>query len=761
VAPDIETRILSQILLVESVVAQMPNPEGMLQFAVRGLEGIPGVARVWFQEGPPLPDPSRCHGFEIRRDGKTHAVLCFEVTDEALFSPYAPYLNNLACMLGIVLDDHVQRQENERYRTALESLVEARTQALATNRALLNAIVDGTTDAIYVKDRQGRYLLFNQSAANIVGQRAGDVLGKDDTLLFPQHEAEMIMDGDRRVMAGGLVKTYEENLTDAVGRHRIFLSTKGPVCDDGGEVIGLFGIARDITARKLAEEQLAQSEQELEESKALLEGVVENLPFTVFLKEATDLKFVLFNRAGEELVGIGRADVLGKNNLDLFPPDQAEQFSANDREVLDGELGLVDIPEEQILTARKGLRLLHTRKVCLRGADGSTKYLLGISEDITDQKRAAEEHARLQAQLQQIQKMESLGTLAGGIAHDMNNVLGAILGLASANIETQPQASPARRSFETIAMAATRGAEMVRGLLAFARQGQGTEQVLDLNAIIRDEVRLLERTTLSSVRLEMALQIDLHPVRGDASALAHAFMNLCVNAVDAMSGHGVLTLRTRNVDHAWIEAAVEDTGTGMPKDVLDRAMEPFFTTKALGKGTGLGLSTVYSMVQAHRGQIEINSVPGLGTQVKMRFPACAAGTEPNLPENSPLPDEPQHVLKVLLIDDDELIQNAMRPMLQSMGHSVLSSPSGESALAAVESGFRPDVVILDMNMPGLGGGGTLPRLRARLPQVPVLISTGRADQASQDLAALYPLVTLLPKPFTIHELRRNLKQLGW
>jgi CheY-like chemotaxis protein len=244
-------------------------------------------------------------------------------------------------------------------------------------------------------------------------------------------------------------------------------------------------------------------------------------------------------------------------------------------------------------------------------------------------------------------------------------------------------------------------------------------------------------------------------------------MNLCVNAVDAMPERGTLTVRTRNLDPGWIEVLVADTGTGMTREILDKALEPFFTTKEVGKGTGLGLSMVYSTVKAHRGRLELQSEPGRGTRVRMRFPACAAGTRAAVPGPKPPLAPSSRALTVLLVDDDELIQSSMRSTLEFLGHSAATASDGESALAMLEAGLEPDVVILDMNMPGLGGCGTLPRLRALCPGLPVLLATGRADQTAQNLTVAYPKVSLMSKPFTLRELQRGLEGLlagagcGW
>jgi CheY-like chemotaxis protein len=236
-------------------------------------------------------------------------------------------------------------------------------------------------------------------------------------------------------------------------------------------------------------------------------------------------------------------------------------------------------------------------------------------------------------------------------------------------------------------------------------------------------------------------------------------MNLCVNAVDAMDGEGTLTLRTRNGADGTAQVEVADTGSGMSPEVQQKALDPFFTTKAQGKGTGLGLSIVYGIVKTHRGSLEIESAPGRGTVILLRFPAAApapAGPEAGEPAQAPGTGP---ALGILLVDDDEFIRMSMEQVLSTMGHAVLLAASGEEALGLLEGGQRPDLVMLDMNMPGLGGAGTLPRLRGILPSVPVLIVTGKADQAAQELADRHERVALLPKPFTAEEIRTQLKRL--
>jgi PAS domain S-box-containing protein len=434
-----------------------------------------------------------------------------------------------------------------------------------------------------------------------------------------------------------------------------------------------------------------------------------------------------------------------------------EDFSATEEAIQAAIAGQRPFDLEfRIIRPDGAVRFIRSDGQVLRDAGGRAVRIIGINRDRTREVEAEAEQRRLQAELQHAEKLESLGRLAGGVAHDMNNVLAAILALASANQDAQPPGSPARDAFKTITQAAVRGGKMVKSLLSFARQRPAEEREVDLNAILREEVSLLERTTLSKVRLELDLSPGLRPIRGDVVALTNAFMNLWVNAVDAMPDQGRILLRTRNLEDGRVEVLVQDTGCGMTRSVLERAQDPFFTTKEEGKGTGLGLALVYSTVKAHRGQVEILSEPGRGTSVRLLFPASAPAA-PAAPPAAEPPAKPERgALSVLLVDDDDLVLRSTQALLGIMGHAVTAAASGEEALAAVQGGLRPDLVILDLNMPGLGGAGTLPRLRAALPATPVLLATGRVDQTALDLVKAHPHVALLSKPFSMDDLLAHL-----
>jgi signal transduction histidine kinase len=424
-----------------------------------------------------------------------------------------------------------------------------------------------------------------------------------------------------------------------------------------------------------------------------------------------------------------------------------------------GNLTLVNVP---ILLMGRILGSIGTGTF---GAEGvrvpdalEREFLMSLASQVgasLDRIRLLRERRQLEQQLARTQKMESLGSLAGGMAHDMNNVLGAIMALASVHRRQAEPASSLQHGMDTIIKACERGGALVKGLLGFARQDLSQVRLLDLNTVVVEEVALLKHTTLQRVRLEMDLDDHLRPILGDPSALSHALMNLCVNAVDAMPEGGTLLLRTRNGPGGTVELAISDSGCGMSQEIQEKALDPFFTTKPEGKGTGLGLPIVYGTMKAHHGKMTIQSATGAGTTVLLSFPAGEGETAPAAGRAAGTGTNTG--LDILVIDDDELVQASLGQLLEALGHRPTMAERGEEGLRLLEKGLPADAVILDWNMPGLGGAGTLPRLRELRPELPVLLSTGRADKAAQEATLRISGVTLLLKPFTLEQMEKRLE----
>ena len=382
------------------------------------------------------------------------------------------------------------------------------------------------------------------------------------------------------------------------------------------------------------------------------------------------------------------------------------------------------------------------------------RVVMNFVVDLTEMRAAQEQERETQRELHHLQRLESLGRLAGGVSHDMNNVLAAVMVMASL-LETRFGDQPEVAKYAaTILNAAGRGRDLVKRLTDFARKEVKDATPLDLNTLVRQEADLLEHTLLKKVTIQIDLQDPLPPILGEASGLANALMNLCVNACDAMPDGGVLRLETRLHGDGRVEVAVQDTGEGMPPEVAARALEPFFTTKAPGLGTGLGLSIVYGTVKAHGGTVDIRSRPGEGTRISLTFPPHSSGSALAAP--GPGPEPVQRRLRILVVDDDELILETVPRLLEALGHQVQLAPGGLEALGQVEGGAPLDWVILDLNMPGLSGLETLARIRALRPGLPVLVSSGFRDAASLEAIQQFAGVSTLDKPYNLEDLRKAL-----
>ena len=509
-------------------------------------------------------------------------------------------------------------------------------------------------------------------------------------------------------------------------------------------------MARDITAQKRAEEALRESSQRLE----LATGAASLGIWDRNLRDDTEV----WNDRMMEIYGLaGRTapPSIEEWYRDILHPEDRVATDAAILAALAGERRY----ELEFRARRPDGSIRHIRSSghVLRDADGRAVRIIGVNQDRTPQVEAEAEQRRLQAELQHAEKLESIGSLAGGVAHDMNNVLAAVMGMASVLRSDCPDADPRAAPLDTIIRACTRGRDVVKSLLYFARKDLEAAGPVSLNLVAREMVQLLSYTTLRRVRISTDLQDPLPLIEGDGGALSHALINLCVNAVDAMPDGGTLELRTRSGPRS-VSISVKDSGAGMNAEVMRKSIEPFFTTKPVGKGTGLGLAMVYGTVKAHKGSFEIRSEPGAGTEVILEFPPMAGAPAEPGPDHAPAP-APGGPLRILLVDDDDLIRMSVGPMLSALGHEAHLAESGQEALRRIQD-LELDLVILDMNMPGLNGAQTLALLLERRPGQAVLMATGYSDASIAPLLAGRPNVQSLRKPFSLKELQAKLAAMG-
>lgn len=376
-------------------------------------------------------------------------------------------------------------------------------------------------------------------------------------------------------------------------------------------VAKILGVSRDISQRRRAEAALRASEERFQKA-------FRSSPVMMTLSDLATGRFLDVNDSYCTTSGFSREESIGRTSIEVgWVSAEVRDMAVRAMQ----ETGRVSNLEIRVRT-RAGDELTVLMSGEVLELEGRPCWLV-IATDITDRKRMELERVVLETQVQHLKRMESIGRLAGGVAHDMNNVLTAILTLAELQALEAVEGTSLHEDMETIAQACLRGQATVRGLLDFARADVAKMEVLDLNTIVRGEVALLQRTTLQKVRLVTELDEGLPAVRGDRAALTHVLMNLCLNAVDAMAHDGVVSVRTMRDGASHVLVEVVDTGHGMPADVLERALDPFFTTKPQGKGTGLGLSIVFGTVKAHGGTMTIRSTPGEGTTVAIRLPVAA------------------------------------------------------------------------------------------------------------------------------------------
>jgi signal transduction histidine kinase/CheY-like chemotaxis protein len=519
-----------------------------------------------------------------------------------------------------------------------------------------------------------------------------------------------------------------------------------------------------VSALGNSREMLTRGLQEAAQARAQLATLVDSTDDLVWLVDARDCRLTLFNRAFEEAVrSLGVREVRhGLTPEDVLPKEAASWWRQLHARVLAEGSVTAEIP-----TSSGGILLLSCHRIEVDGA------LIGVSvfaKDITDRIRAREDRARLEQHLLQAQKLESLGSLAGGVAHDYNNMLAGIMGHADLLLDSETD--PKRReSLRAIVMASTRSGELTKKLLAFARRGKNIAEATDLRELARDSLDMLRPSFHPQVVPVLALD-GKWTVDGDPSQLQQVLVNLCINAVEAMPRGGTLSLAvvdrwlddaeaaTRQlVPGAYVELLVADTGVGMDQETAVRAFEPFFSTKddASSGGTGLGLSTVYGIVQLHHGSVTLASTPGRGTTVSVLMPRGTLARPAQ--ERSASRQSAGGI--VLVVDDEELLREFTTAALGRLGYGVLTAPDGEAGVTIFrERHAELEGVLLDLKMPKKNGREAFVEMRGIDPSVPVLICSGYGDNEEAQTLISLGASGLLAKPFKIAELGAQLKALG-
>ena len=644
---------------------------------------------------------------------------------------------------------------------------------IASTRLLASQILETIPDAIVGVDKTGTIVQVNKQTELLFGYTHDELIGKPVEMLIPerirqehdQHRANFAEHPRVRQMGAGL-DLYGKRKDGSEFSVEISLS---PVNTEEGLLV--LSAIRDVSARKKIEEELRKAHQELGartdrqlyEYRTQLASIIDSSEDAIVGKDLNGI-ITSWNRGAQSIYGYSADEMMGRSVTILAPDDRSDEIPAILNKIRNGE---TVSHFESVRVTKDGRHLNISLTISpIRDTDGTIVGASVIGRDITANKRAEE-------QLRQAQKMEAIGRLAGGVAHDFNNILGIITAcgeLLQSRIAAQTGAT---QYLDNIRKAADRGATLTRQLLVFSRQQVVQPTVLDLNQRLRETSKLLRPLMGDDVEIVIVNRAPSSLVEADPVQLDQVVLNLAVNARDAMAKGGKLILETSIVDldeelaaqHSplqvgkYVLLVVSDTGSGMDQVTAGRIFEPFFTTKEIGKGTGLGLAVVYGIVRQSGGHILVYSEPSRGTTFKIYLPSAEDKIQAATDRDAaPLPARREGT-RILLVEDDEIMRMLTREMLQEHGYSVLEAKDGQQAFElAFGNNERIDVLLTDVVMRGLSGPELVRQLTSSRPTMKIVFMSGYTGELLGGHDIFQQGTRFLEKPFTRATLLQTLEE---
>ena len=647
-------------------------------------------------------------------------------------------------VLAVLLVDNVALQAKTSF------LLQALRRRSGERERFFSAVVESSNDAIITKALDGTITAWNRAAERLFGYSSIEAVGKHVRLIVPEGRRDEMYDILERIGRGETIEHLETKRLDRNG-HEVDVSlTVSPLLSATGQIVGASKIARDITESKRTQGALSR---EIEERQRIFETSQDLILVTDGFGT-----FVQVSPSSMTILGYQPRDMVGHTAVDFIHPDD------------------LDATREEMRSARRGgqTRSFEARYRHKDGRVVALNWLGTWSEPVRRHffiGRDQTEKLAAEAQMRQAQKMDAIGQLTGGVAHDFNNILTVItgtIGILADAVADRPDLMSVARLIDD---AADRGAQLTKHLLAFARKQPLRPREIEVNSLIVEAAKLLRPTIGEQIEVSPKLAADAWPAMVDPSQLSTAILNLALNARDAMSGGGKLVIETRNVHldegytsmHSdvavgdYVMIAVSDTGAGISPENLERVFDPFFTTKEVGKGTGLGLSMVFGFVKQSGGHIKIYSEVRHGTSVKLYLPrSVGPGQNADDPIRSTQIEGGDET--VLIVEDDALVRKYVITQISSLGYSTLEAANAAEALKIIENGERIDLLFTDIIMPGAINGRQLSdeALRRR-PALKVLFTSGYTENAIMHHGRLDVGVLLLAKPYRKAELARMIR----
>ncbi|MGB7844186.1 MAG: PAS domain S-box protein [Candidatus Acidiferrum sp.] len=606
----------------------------------------------------------------------------------------------------------------------------------------LAAIIESSDDAIISKTLDGVISSWNPAAEKLFGYTAAEAIGKRLVAFYPSEREKEEQEMLQRIAKGETIQHFESQRIRKDGRRIDVAVTLSPLRDDSGKVVGASKIARDITERKRAEEEIRQQASLLDLAPALVRDL-EN-------------RIVLWTRGAEQLYKFKKQEALGRGSHELLQTEFPQPMSEIEKSlfaegVWEGELRHTTRDGERVVVA--------SQWVLYRDAEGRHVHTLEVDADITALKRA--EILQLRSQ-----KLEALGTLAGGIAHDFNNILGAINGSALLAISQFPPEHPVQACLVQIEKAGQRAADLVRRILSFSKPQEQNLAVQNLAAVVEEAMKLARATLPATIEIRHTFAPDLPMMRADTTQIHQVILNLATNAAHAIADkNGLIEVKvdapiiredeiqlySQIPKGHYVRLSVSDNGSGMDAATVERIFDPFFTTKPTGKGTGLGLSVVHGIVTAHRGVVKVYSQPGKGTAFQIYFPAVQEAATPVEVERGKSPEgRGEHIL---FVDDESVLVFVGTMALEQKGYKVTGMSDGRAALAEfARSPQSFHAVVTDLSMPSMSGLQFVREIQKLRPDIPIILSSGYFSPQDQMDADRLGVRITLTKPVSPQDL---------